>query len=106
MNTENNASFGATNIEISPKEYETILNWNDAIKYCQSLVIKDKSDWRLPTVDELQYIYDSENDFTNSYYWSSAPLNDNIAFSKSMINGSHHNDIKTRRIYVRPVRTI
>lgn len=31
-----------------------LMNWEDAMKYCDDLVLDGKSDWHLPTVDELQ----------------------------------------------------
>jgi hypothetical protein len=35
------------NIEISPKEYEKELNWDDSNLYCQLLDIDGKKDWRM-----------------------------------------------------------
>jgi hypothetical protein len=64
------------NIEISPKEYEKHLNWDDAMMYCQLLTIDGKDDWRLPTKDELKYIYNSKKDFTGYYYWTSTEDNE------------------------------
>ena len=40
------------NIEISPKEYERKLSWDDALLYCQLLVIDGKDNWRLPNTVE------------------------------------------------------
>jgi len=34
------------------------VNWNQAIAYCSNLRLGGYSDWRLPTIDELQDIYD------------------------------------------------
>ena len=44
-------------IEIAPKEYERKQNWDDAMLYCSILTIDNKNDWRLPIIDELDYIY-------------------------------------------------
>ena len=94
------------NIEISPKEYERRLNWNDAMMYCQLLIIDDKTDWRLPTKAELQDIYHSENDFVGSVYWSSTETNGNRAWLQNLSNGNQLNYFKYGSFYVRPVRTI
>jgi hypothetical protein len=34
------------------------VNWNEAVSYCQSLVLDGHSDWRLPSIEELRSIYD------------------------------------------------
>lgn len=34
------------------------INWNDAKAYCSNLRLGGYTDWRLPTIDELQSIYD------------------------------------------------
>lgn len=59
------------NFEIAPKSTEIQANWNDATLYCFSLNIDGKIGWRLPTKEELNQIYQSENDFEKYFYWSS-----------------------------------
>jgi hypothetical protein len=46
------------------------ITWGKAIKYCQNLSLAGYSDWRLPSIDELQGIYDGSG-FTapNSKGW-------------------------------------
>jgi hypothetical protein len=34
------------------------VNWHQAMKYCSALRLSGYSDWRLPTISELQAIYD------------------------------------------------
>ena len=34
------------------------ISWGNAVKYCQNLRLAGYSDWRLPSIDELQNIYD------------------------------------------------
>ena len=96
------------NIEISPKEYERELNWNDAIFYCQLLVIDDKCDWRLPTKEELNYIYNSKNDFVGSDYWSSTENFGNFAWSQDMSSGAQggYGNGKNNSYCVRAVRSL
>ena len=93
-------------IEVSPKEYERMLNWNDAMMYCQLLVIDDKMDWRLPTIEELKEIYNSENDFVGSDYWSSTENNGCYAWYQNFSNGFQYYDYKNYSRYVRAVRTM
>ena len=95
------------NIEISLKEYERELNWDDAMMYCQLLVIDGKDDWRLPTKEELKDIYNSENDFIDSYYWSSTELSGSYAWLQNLSSGIQNgNYAKDGSSYVRAVRTI
>ena len=93
------------NIEIAPKEYERRLNWNDAKLYCELLTIDGKMDWRLPTKDELNEIYNSENDFVGSYYWSSTEVSGSNAWSQSLSGGTQNYGTKGGSYYVRAVRS-
>ncbi len=34
------------------------INWNEANQYCRDMKVKDYSDWRLPTIEELSGIFD------------------------------------------------
>jgi len=34
------------------------INWNEANQYCRDMKVKDYSDWRLPTIEELSWIFD------------------------------------------------
>jgi hypothetical protein len=94
------------NIEISPKEYERELNWYDGLLYLSLLEIDGKSDWRLPTFDELEHIYKSVNDFVRAYYWSSAEYTEDSAGCLGFIFGARIRNGKHILRYVRPVRTI
>ena len=53
--------------KIAAVSTEKSLNWNDAIQYAMSL----GKGWRLPTMDELDQIYLSDNDFAGHQYWAS-----------------------------------
>jgi hypothetical protein len=95
------------NIEISPKEYERQLNWDDAMMYCQLLVIYGKNDWRLPTKEELDYIYHSKNDFVGSLYWSSTEGNGSNAWLQGLSSGFRGSyNLKRNSYYVRAVRSL
>ena len=94
------------NFEIAPKETETILNWDDARLYCFSLNVDGKTGWRLPTKDELNEIYLSDNDFANVWYWSSTEANCEDAWIQGFYNGYQGNFNKGFATnYVRAVRS-
>jgi hypothetical protein len=103
------------NIEISDKEYERYLNWDDATLYCQLLTIDNKNDWRMPTKDELNEIYNSKNNFEGHYYWSSQEfinqIYDNVwgqyfNHPTAFMLGKQTCGDKESICHVRPVRTI
>jgi hypothetical protein len=94
------------NIEISPKEYEKELNWDDSNLYCQLLDIDGKKDWRMPTKEELNEIYNSENDFVGSYYWSSTENDGHNAWGQNLSNGVQYSNYKNYSYYVRAVRSL
>jgi hypothetical protein len=93
------------NFEIAPKSTELRLSWDDAMLYCFSLEIDGKVGWRLPTKDELNEIYKSDNDFVG-YYWSSTESNDNYAWYQTFGNGSQFPNYKSLNNYVRAARSI
>ena len=94
------------NIEISPKEYETILTWYDAMMYGQLLVIDNKNDWRLPTTEELNDIYNSENDLDGLGYWSSTETNGGYGALYQSMSGVQYPTPKSVRYFVRAVRSL
>ena len=60
-------------IEIIDKRYERKLNWDDGKLYCELLTIHGKTDWRLPTIEELVDISYSATDFNSSCYFARKP---------------------------------
>ena len=113
-------------IEYIPKEYKvdrepTILkeslhfevycedlgpsSWTDAIGLCTKL----GDGWRLPTILELQLMYENKNligNLKNSSYWSSTEFNPITAWYFSFYNGGTYNYFMTNPYSVRAVRSI
>ena len=91
--------------------------WNDAINYCENLNLNNQNDWRLPNINELSSIVDTNKfsptiniifENTNSnYYWTSTTYNYNKqAWVISFTNGIFYNLDKTKNNYpIRCVRT-
>jgi formylglycine-generating enzyme required for sulfatase activity len=95
------------NFEIAPKSTEIQANWYDAKLYCFSLNIDGKTGWRLPTKEELDEIYESENDFIDAYYWSSTEYNGSSAWGQTFSAGTQYSDGKYNGgYYVRAIRSI
>jgi hypothetical protein len=49
----------ATGLMWTKKDNGVDVTWQEATNYCQNLQISGQSNWRLPTINELQGIYDS-----------------------------------------------
>jgi hypothetical protein len=95
------------NFEIAPKETEIQANWDDANLYCFSLNIDGKTGWRLPHLNELDLIYQTENDFGDNTYWSDTESGDIYVWLQNMSNGNQFRDSKyNSRYYVRPIRDL
>ena len=94
------------NFEIAPKSTELRLTWDEARLYCFALEIDGKVGWRLPTKDELNEIYKSDNDLVGTNYWSSTEFNGNYAWGQYFANGSQFNYGKGGTFYVRAARSI
>ncbi len=57
------------------KDNGKAVNWQRAKKYCRDLRLTGYSDWRLPTIDELQEIYDTRTEapgINPSSHWHKA----------------------------------
>lgn len=101
--------FGYTmQLEVAPKSTEIKLNWEEAMLYCRLLDIEGKSDWILPTQEELAYLYRNREkyDFECDWYWSSTELNANGAWLQYFGSGIQANDYKNGSSYVRAVRSL
>jgi len=88
-----------------------------AAKYCTDLVYGGYDDWFLPSIDELELIYDNlkkeyKGNYTNYYYWSSTEFSiydaNTYYFYGSSLNIGASNKANgaadSDRINVRPVR--
>ena len=93
--------------EIAPKSTEIQANWGGARMYCFSLKVDGKVGWRLPTKDELNEIYQSENDYELDWYWSSTERNDNLSWYQDFYNGAQYSFGKGyTKGYIRAIRSI
>jgi len=93
--------------EIAPKSTEIQSTWDDARLYCFSLNIDGKVGWRLPTKQELNEIYQSENDFRKTFYWSSTEASGVNAWAQGFNGGYQYDTNKSRGgYYVRATRSI
>ena len=103
---DNNMTIGSANKK----------TWADAITYCDTLIHNGKSDWRLPSIEELVSITDKSRynpainsafqNVVTSYYWSSTTdaSGTSYAWVVNFNSGYDDGDGKTNTNYVRCVR--
>jgi hypothetical protein len=97
---------------VSPKSTEQLHSWQGAINYCSSLNIDGHTDWYLPAIAEISFLYQnranmpSGQGFVSSGYWSSTEYSSTRAWYQSFSGGNQSNDVKTNSWYVRAVRRI
>ena len=92
-------------------------SWNEALEFCENLSLADKTDWRLPNLDELNSVTDKTRtspamspEFLNTssaQYWSSTTNDNNSSKAWYAYFGCGCNDIqdKTIEYNVRCVRS-
>lgn len=93
-------------------------SWIDAITYCKDLSLDEKSDWRLPNVNELESIIDrysnpvikrslSWNLVSTGEHWTSTSYagDKSMAWHISFVNGEQAFKVKaSNNLFVRCVR--
>ena len=78
-----------------------------AARRAKNLVLGGKSDWFLPSKNELNQMYirrTAIGGFSGAFYWSSSELVDGSAWTQYFNDGNQINDDKDYSNYVRPVR--
>jgi len=82
------------------------LTWDEAKKACEEL----GDGWRLPTIEELRFIYDKRAEIGNlkvEFYWSSSEDSVGVwSFHFSNFTGAAHLIGKENEVYVRAVRDL
>lgn len=90
-------------------------DWDDINDLCENSFIGGYNDWRLPTLEELQSMYNERNliggfkDSNNGYYWSSTWESENYVYVLDFDDGNYFKNgpiISPGRINGRCVRTL
>ena len=85
-------------LHVLPHDIErSSLHWGRANSDCENLVKFGYSDWRLPTRQELNILYEnaqSIGNFTNGFYWSSEAVGANRFWGQSFKDGDQFSNSK------------
>ncbi len=93
--------LGKYELWLFPENTEDILNWWEAMEYCNKL------SGSLPTIEELNYIFNyNVNTLTHSYYWSSTEISDDVSFLKNFNTGTRLSVTKTSNYHARAVKRV
>lgn len=89
------------------------MNWSSANSYCSNLTAEGKSDWYLPSKDQLLTMYNNKSSlqntagftpFVSSWYWSSAVYSSGYHWVVNFNSGGTRGNYDTLNGYVRCVR--
>lgn len=83
------------------------VDWYKAKELCENSTLGGYNDWRLPTIGELEVLYDKRGiigNFSNSRYWSSTEQFSDDAWYLDFNNGGYYYYRKTSEYRVRAVR--
>ena len=89
------------------------LDYNEAIKACDSLQVEGFSDWRLPTREEFELIHPKLNlkkvgggsIFQSSWYWTSTEIDKQNAWTHNLQTGLQASYFKDFKCFVKAVRS-
>lgn len=113
--------YGGHSFYVAPDQ-DLIITWDDAVSYCNGLNLQNLSGWRLPTKEELMYMYSLRNTIggfcTNSdyccAYWSSTVVSEvsedlhyYVFFNTGSVWYNHGvNAADRERCRIRPIREV
>lgn len=89
------------------------LDFNEAMKACDTLQVEGFSDWRLPTKEEFELIHPKLNlkkvgggsIFQSSWYWTSSEVDKQNAWTHNLQNGLQASYFKDFKCFVKAVRS-
>lgn len=87
------------------------MDWHKAVNFCKGLHYNYLKDWRLPTIDELNFAWINRDKLQNLnlgdyFYWSSTQYSAGGAWYLQPVSGAQGYTSKGSSGRVRPVRTV
>ncbi|MCM1151955.1 MAG: DUF1566 domain-containing protein [Alistipes sp.] len=84
-------------------------DWDTADQLCKASTIGNISNWRLPTIGELEILYENQysiGGFGEYYYWSSSNRYSYEYYSLAFFNGKRYSNTWSSSYHVRCVRSL
>jgi hypothetical protein len=96
-----------TIIEIMQCDLPEVYTWHQAVALCQLI----GSNWRLPTINEIQEIYSKKEEFSfaNCGYWAYWTCNETNVEKANCLSGPNGEILKEKKeakLYIRLVKSI
>ena len=105
---------------ITSSKYDKELSYDDAVRYCENLIVGEFNDWVLPSIHDLADIYqlskkvnlssfltnDSGFDFVDGEYYRSSTVEGDQGRLFGMLRGTVALDKLNVSYFVRPVRKL
>lgn len=98
-------------VELAPEEYRKPLTYEEAIMFCFALDIDGVTGWRMPTLDEMAWAFDSNilerplGYGVIPLYWTSTTLKDKpVGVTKLYGKIISHDGYHAEELWVVPVR--
>ncbi len=116
--TDSTVTDKGTGLEWQNNNPDTTHTWQDALAYCETLSLDDKTDWRMPNIRELKSLLDYNRYYPavnpillshSSSYWSATTVANESQPSAWVVFFGNGDDIwkaKTESYHVRCVRKL
>jgi hypothetical protein len=98
---------GQHGLIVSPTDLSGTADWDEAVQACNEYNGGNKEDWRLPSIEELQLLYQQKiyaREFERFSYWSATEYATHFAWFLNFFNGETAEDFKDNTCYVRAIR--
>ncbi|MEP7164351.1 MAG: DUF1566 domain-containing protein [Ferruginibacter sp.] len=98
---------GKCGLIVSKLDLSGTADWDEAVQFCNDYRAGDFDDWRLPTKEELNLLYENKSivgNYERFSYWSCTEYAEHFAWFQNFYNGIQDNDFKDNTCYVRAIR--
>lgn len=102
-------SLYGTDYQVMPEDIDGIYRWEEARNTCESSSAYGYSDWELPSIESLGFMYDNKIalNMSGEWYWSSTPKkagSTSAMFEKNFFDGQTYDTGSNAKRQVRCVR--
>lgn len=101
---------GQRGLICAEEDFPEDMSFQEATQACENYSIEGKDDWRLPSLNELEVLYENlrksaKTHFQNQWYWSSETKDEHNMWSLDLLHGDRFAHWEGDHSHVRAVRT-